>query len=75
MPKKINSKEENKYQVLLNSSPDFVFESRIDNFQFTIVDPEVHIKKKKPLSGNPASQFTFKNFPEKVFPAALTLNK
>ena len=30
--------EENKYQILLNNSPDFVFESRIDNFKFTKVN-------------------------------------
>ncbi len=31
-------KEESKYQILLNNSPDFVFESRIDNFKFTKVN-------------------------------------
>ncbi len=30
--------EENKYQILLNNSPDFVFESRLDNFKFTKVN-------------------------------------
>ena len=30
--------EEKKYEIILNNSPDFVFESRIDNFKFTKVN-------------------------------------